>query len=167
MTWKQALFLIAINAALSLLISVAVVMVAQNAQEARSAAATEAARAAAAASLLQTGGTPAPQPYLYTVRSGDSLSGIAAQFGISLAELMRMNSISDPNLLRVGEELVVPLPPGQVVTLAPPVPTATVAPLPTSVDWVPTGTATPPITRTPTPTYTPVPETPLPTTLPP
>lgn len=43
--------------------------------------------------------------YSYTVRSGDSLSGIASSHGISVAELSRLNNISNPNHIRVGQTL--------------------------------------------------------------
>jgi predicted chitinase/LysM repeat protein len=43
----------------------------------------------------------------YTVRSGDTLSGIAARFGTSVAALASRNGISNPNLIYVGQRLVV------------------------------------------------------------
>jgi LysM repeat protein len=44
----------------------------------------------------------------YTVKAGDTPSGIARQFGISASELMAANAISDPRKLRVGMELTIP-----------------------------------------------------------
>jgi len=44
----------------------------------------------------------------YTVQPGDTPSGIARQYGISAAELMAANNITDPRRLFVGQELVVP-----------------------------------------------------------
>ncbi len=41
----------------------------------------------------------------YTVRSGDSLSNIASRHNMSVAELSRMNNISNPNHIRVGQTL--------------------------------------------------------------
>jgi GH25 family lysozyme M1 (1,4-beta-N-acetylmuramidase)/LysM repeat protein len=47
----------------------------------------------------------------YVVRSGDSLSGIAARLGVSLLALERANpTVTDPNLIVVGETLSVPMP---------------------------------------------------------
>lgn len=43
----------------------------------------------------------------YTVRPGDSLSAIARSHKMSLSELQRMNKISNPNHIRVGQVLVV------------------------------------------------------------
>lgn len=44
----------------------------------------------------------------YIVRAGDTLAGIAAQFGVSVAELQRLNNIANPNLLNVGQRLIIP-----------------------------------------------------------
>ena len=57
--------------------------------------------------------TDAPDCYLYRVRSGDSMTSIAAKFGITLIALKAANpEISDPSLLHVGDTLRIPLPPG-------------------------------------------------------
>jgi LysM repeat protein len=44
----------------------------------------------------------------YRVQSGDTLSGIAARFGTTVAELQRLNDIEDPSLIRVGQLLELP-----------------------------------------------------------
>ena len=55
--------------------------------------------------------TPEPSPFQeYTVQQGDSLSSIATQFGTTADELARINSITDPNTLNVGQKLQVPKP---------------------------------------------------------
>lgn len=41
----------------------------------------------------------------YTVKSGDSLSAIAARYGMSYETLARLNNISDPNRIYVGQTL--------------------------------------------------------------
>lgn len=41
----------------------------------------------------------------YTVKSGDSLSAIAARYGLSYETLARLNNISDPNRIYVGQTL--------------------------------------------------------------
>ena len=46
----------------------------------------------------------------YTVQPGDTLSAIAAQFGVSAAELRRINGIDDPDSIRVGQSLLIPTP---------------------------------------------------------
>ncbi|MHB8874702.1 MAG: phage tail tip lysozyme [Myxococcaceae bacterium] len=44
----------------------------------------------------------------YTVRSGDTLSRLAARYHTSVSALARTNHISNPNLIRVGQRLTVP-----------------------------------------------------------
>ncbi len=44
----------------------------------------------------------------YTVKSGDTLGGIAAHHGISANELAQANHISDPNKIYVGQVLTIP-----------------------------------------------------------
>ena len=45
---------------------------------------------------------------LYTVRSGDTLSGIAAMHGVSLRSLMLANGLTGSSLLRRGQVLKIP-----------------------------------------------------------
>lgn len=54
----------------------------------------------------------------YMVRSGDSVAGIAKQYGIAQSEIIELNKISDPNKLRVGQKLLLP---GQLTIKAAPV----------------------------------------------
>ena len=51
---------------------------------------------------------PTVAPTTYTVRSGDTLSGIASLFGISVDEIVRTNNIADPNSLSEGQVLTIP-----------------------------------------------------------
>lgn len=51
---------------------------------------------------------PAPAAGSYTVRSGDTLGGIAARFRTSAAALQRANGIANPNHISVGQRLKVP-----------------------------------------------------------
>jgi LysM repeat protein len=50
-----------------------------------------------------------PQPVVYTLRPGDTLDGIAASQGISLAQLFAMNPDLTPLTDAVGESVVVGL----------------------------------------------------------
>jgi LysM repeat protein len=52
--------------------------------------------------------TPAANPRTYKVRAADTLSSIAAKFGITVRKLARANDIEDPALIRVGQVLVIP-----------------------------------------------------------
>jgi LysM repeat protein len=64
--------------------------------------------------------TPTPQPETYTVVPGDTLANIAAQFGVSVAELVVGNEIPDPDLIEVGQVLVLPSDEPLVAAGAPP-----------------------------------------------
>lgn len=44
----------------------------------------------------------------YTVKSGDTLSGIAAKYGTSYQKLAQINGISNPNLIHVGQTIKLP-----------------------------------------------------------
>lgn len=64
------------------------------------------------------------KPTSYTVKPGDTLATIAAQFGVTVQELAQANNIQDVNLLAVGQVLVIPqsLPPSPLpegIALAP------------------------------------------------
>lgn len=65
--------------------------------------------AVALASLRTTvhAAPPAEGP-VYIVRAGDTLSGIAAQSGVSLAAIMQANGIKNADQVRAGQKLVVP-----------------------------------------------------------
>jgi len=45
---------------------------------------------------------------LYTVQEGDTLLGIAQQFGVTVDALMAANNISNADLLRIGDQLIIP-----------------------------------------------------------
>lgn len=56
---------------------------------------------------------PAPQPtaaqeQTYTVQSGDALARIARKFSVSTDDLARLNGISNPNRISVGQKLTIP-----------------------------------------------------------
>ena len=44
---------------------------------------------------------------VYTVVSGDVLSGIAVRFGVTVAEIAQWNGIANPDVIRVGQQLVI------------------------------------------------------------
>lgn len=78
--------------------------------------------------------TPVALPVTVThqVQPGETLSGIAERYGVSMERIMEANELEDPSLIQEGQELVIPL--------GTPTPT-------------PTPTATPGPTATPTPPY--------------
>ncbi len=54
--------------------------------------------------------SPSPQSNEYTVQSGDTLSEIAAQFGVTVDEIVQLNNLSDPNQIAVGQTILIPVP---------------------------------------------------------
>jgi LysM repeat protein len=73
--------------------------------------------------------TPTPTPAVYVVQPGDSLSGIAFRFDVSVELLAQANGIDDPNVIKVGQQLVIPGPTA--------VPSATVLPTATPTPDIP------------------------------
>jgi LysM repeat protein len=120
MTKKQAIFVIVVNAIISLIISVAVFLV-----WGRPVPATVKPTVAAPHVQEPPQSVETPEMIVYVVQEGDSLYGIALEFDVSTEDLMRANGLLDPNFLVVGQELFIPvggLPP------APPTPTDTPIP---------------------------------------
>ena len=50
-----------------------------------------------------TGGSVLP----YVVQAGDTLGALAKKYNVTLEQLMKWNNIKDPNLLTVGQRLVI------------------------------------------------------------
>jgi len=46
-------------------------------------------------------------PRFYVVQPGDTLWSISRRFGVDIETLVQLNELEDPNLLRVGQELVI------------------------------------------------------------
>ncbi len=73
--------------------------------------------------------TARPTPVVYTVEAGDTLLGIAYQFGVSLEALQAANKNIAPPMLQIGQSLVIPNPQNTVDGF-PILPTQTPPPLP-------------------------------------
>ena len=52
--------------------------------------------------------TPTAKPTSYTVLAGDTLQSIAKKFGVTVDALMAANKITNANLIKVGQKLVIP-----------------------------------------------------------
>ena len=51
---------------------------------------------------------PSPTPFTYTVQAGDTISGIALKFGVSIDDLQAANPEISPNTMSVGTVLNIP-----------------------------------------------------------
>lgn len=70
---------------------------------------------------------------MHTVRPGETLLGIARQYGVTLPDLVSWNAITDPNQIHVGQTLLVAPPgtvPGSVAVATPIGGTAVTSPVP-------------------------------------
>lgn len=74
-----------------------------------------------------------PGPLQYTVQEGDTLGAIAQTYAVPIEDLMAANGITDPNLLRVGQVLVIPSdrPPSPTIEPSAEASPALATPLPT------------------------------------
>ncbi|MBI3733345.1 MAG: LysM peptidoglycan-binding domain-containing protein [Chloroflexi bacterium] len=57
-------------------------------------------------------GTPTgvTYPFNYTVKSGDTISGLADRFKVSAKKILEANNLADANFLRIGQILIIPSP---------------------------------------------------------
>jgi LysM repeat protein len=82
---------------------------------------------------------PSPTPLTHIVQAKETLLTIAAQYGVTLDALLLLNPDVHPNLLSIGQPLLIPGPEGEPITSL--VPTATAIPLTfSSVTCSPTAT---------------------------
>jgi LysM repeat protein len=53
---------------------------------------------------------PTPTPAVHVIQPGDTLMGIALQYDVTLDELYQVNGVLKPELLQIGQEIVIPVP---------------------------------------------------------
>lgn len=53
---------------------------------------------------------PTPTPAVHIVQPGDTLLGIALQYDVTLEELYQVNGVLKPELLQIGQSIVIPVP---------------------------------------------------------
>jgi LysM repeat protein len=84
---------------------------------------------------------PSPTPAgLYVVQQGDTLSGLAEDFGTTVEEIMAANGLTDPNALQAGQTLIIPALIGDAPALAATAPISATASV--TATGAPTATAT-------------------------
>jgi LysM repeat protein len=67
-------------------------------------------------------GTPTPataNEVVYTVKAGDTLSGIAQKFGVPMSRIQERNNITNIQSLQVGQQLIIPVAPTPTFTPGP------------------------------------------------
>jgi LysM repeat protein len=155
MTKKQITMIIGINAVISALISVVVVLLLGGSGTPADVVAPTATLPVAAA----TAGLPAPaetgEPTQYVVQPGDTLSALAVRFGVDVEEIVAANNLVNPNFLAVGTRLTIPtggLPDVTPTWTAYPTPTEAEPPFEAPSEQTATAQAAPARTDTPEPT---------------
>lgn len=149
MTRRQAIFIICVNAAISLVISLVVVFTLGRRPVYIPVTGTPGVSEKPSATVTPVS-HPQPsatRPTVYVVREGDTLSHIAEKFGVSIEDLMRVNAISNPDLIYPGQELIIP-----GGGLPQPTPTFTLPFQPPTPAFTPIATQPP----TPTPIHSPM-----------
>lgn len=67
---------------------------------------------------------PSPTPFSYTIRSGDTLGGIADHFSVSLDALLAANPDISPNAMSIGQTINIPSTPKNISGAGTPTPAA-------------------------------------------
>ena len=164
MTKRQTVFIIVVNAVISLVISLSVSLIMLYffllSLEVVEVPVGPGAPAQAGSTALPPQAalvTPSPKPTttIYIVQAGDSLSGIAFQFDVPVEDIMRANGLTDADLLFVGQELIIPIGGLPETPAFTPIPTPTETPIPFEPP-TPLSTDTP-LAAQPTPSGTPLP----------
>jgi LysM repeat protein len=178
----QLALIIGVNAVISLVISISVVLIAGRqvlpgdvampvagaSKVTAQSVEGEQSEAGAPSEASGEGGTSAGstpiQTVTYIVEPGDTLSLIAQKFAVSVSDLMIANGLTNQDFIQAGQELIIPV--GGLTTPTPtftPVPSPTDTPLPFEPPTpIPTETGLPPepavtVGPSPTSTHTPKP----------
>lgn len=73
------------------------------------AAESSAAEATNASSASSNAASAQSMVFTYTFSEGDTLSGISRTFGVLKEDLLRVNNIKDPNSIKPGQKLIIPI----------------------------------------------------------
>jgi LysM repeat protein len=157
MTRKQIAFIIGLNAVISLVISVVVVLIiAPRAQEVAVDETSMPTSSVMTTRALEDAATPTAEVVFHIVKAGDTISGMAFQYDVPEEDIIAANQLDNPNFLQVGMQLIIPVGGVPEVTATfTPAPTATDTPIPfepPSADMTATVAAEQGATTTPLPT---------------
>lgn len=144
MTRKQMAFVVGVNAVISTLITLLLVLVIlpliqggepglqpPSGEEATAGASAEGQAADATRQAAEAGPQPSATPVIHTVGAGDTISGLALLYDVPEEDIIAANELPNPNLLQVGTRLVIPVGGFQAATPTwTAVPTASDTPLP-------------------------------------
>jgi len=148
MTRQQVIFIVGLNAVISLVISLLVVwflgpraapppspqLMTSTAPTAKTFAQTHASSSGQAASPMT------PTPLIHIVKSGETLSWIAQIYDVAPERIAEANNLTDPDVLAVGQELIIPPSEAEPVAQAE---AQAASPTPTEAKPSPTATPTP------------------------
>ncbi len=88
-----------------------------------------------AEAAADTAATGDDAPVVHTVQAGDTLNRISQQYDVSVDDIMAANNLTDPNIISVGQQLVIPVgglptptvpPPTEIAARPSPIPTEAV-----------------------------------------
>jgi len=134
-TRRQIAFVIAVNAAVSALITLLLVLVVLPALgtpapvQSRATATSGPIAGQLTEPAIQS--QPSPTPVIHIVQAGDTISGLSQRYDVPAEDIIAANQIENPNFLQLGTELTIPV--GGLEEATPtltPVPTATETPIP-------------------------------------
>jgi LysM repeat protein len=111
MTLGQFIFLLVINALVALVISVVVTLTLGNRNASGPVPVPQPTATVALPTVAPTSAVVEPtsgRTNTYVVQSGDNLSGIAFKYGVSVDALMKANGLANPDMITVGQTLVIP-----------------------------------------------------------
>jgi len=73
--------------------------------------------------------TPEPTPIIHTLKSGDTLIGLARKYGVTVQAIQEANGITDPRGLLVGQQIIIPTDPEARLDAGTPTPEPTPPPV--------------------------------------
>ena len=156
MTRKQIAFIIGLNAVISVVISIVVVLILAPPDQVGPASTITMPTSSVMTTQAVEEITPTVEVVLHVVKAGDTISGMAFQYDVSEEDIIAANQLENPNFLQVGMQLIIPIGGvSQATATFTPAPTATNTPLPfdpPSADMTATVAAELGATTTPLPT---------------